>query len=193
MKTTYSSIMEKPELLGGTDQSHQKGSYSHAGQSLPDSAMPEAEEIRAEQLRVLHSASSGALVQLFYSGFMRVWIFFIVEIVIFLSAFWLPIIINYFPGSLASDAGPLLSSLFFIVVSYLFFSLVKVILGKRLAWKARNWASFGHFLSVQKRWDVAGRVVLVISSLLIGGVLATSLWLNMNSMPTYLPNSQLTN
>ena len=184
--------MKSLEVLEATDQSHRSEPLNHTAQLLPDASIPKLEEVSAEQLRLLHSASSGALVPLFYTGFMHTWKLFVVEAVIFLSPIWLPLIIKYFPGSLVSDAGPFLGSLIFILVMYLFVLPVKVILGKRLAWKGHSWASFDQFLSAQKRWDVAGRVVLVVSSLCIGGVLATSVWINMTSSPTYLPTLQPT-
>lgn len=42
--------------------------------------------------------------------------------------------------------------------------------GRRMAWKQRKWQSFNQYLQVQKKWDIWGFVIFIIS--LILGVIA---------------------
>lgn len=146
----------------------------------------EQDDTREEQLRVIHSGSSGAFIPLVYSGFMRTWIFFALELVIFLSPFWLSPIVNHFPGSLASDMGPFAVCFLFIFVTYTITLVFKVLLGKQIAWKKRHWVDFEQFLAVQRRWDFAGRIAISSFALLIVGM--TTLWFYVTSIhaPSFL-------
>ena len=142
-----------------------------------------------EQLRVIRSGSSGAFIPLVYSGFMRMWIFFALELVIFLSPFWLSPIVNYFPGSLASDMGPFVVCFLFIFVTYTITLVFKVLLGKQIAWKKRHWVDFEQFLAVQGRWDFAGRIAIISFALLFVGMTTLGIYVFSIHAPSFLDSS----
>lgn len=137
---------------------------------------PTSNTLSEDQVRIIKSWSSGALIPVFYTGFMRLWPLFILELIIWLV---LPSLIpSLILALLSAGAGGLaglltwsiLQGLVFITSIIVFFT--KVAKGKRLAWKSRQWESFDQFLIVQKKWDIWGRLLIIISlaTVLIGVV-----------------------
>lgn len=137
-----------------------------------------------EELQKIHSSSTGAIIPLFYSAFMRMWVFFAIEIIIFCSPLLLSTIISHFPDSSASDVGTLATCFLFVSITYLVTSVFKVLLGKRIAWEKRQWISVEQFIAVQRRWDLAGRIVISLFALLAIGMMI--LWLRITS--THAPS-----
>lgn len=126
------------------------------------------------QLQVINSRSIGAFVPLLYSACMNMWVICLAELVILLSPFWLSAIVNRYPRSLANDIGPFVICLLFVSVAYSVVLAYKVLFGKQVAWKRRQWVSFEQFIAVQRHWDFAGRIVM--GSFALVAAAAVVLW-----------------
>ena len=125
---------------------------------------PETGILPPEQEHIIHSWSSGAFVPILYSSFMHLWILLVVEIAIYLSPLLLGIGVHFLPQNIGIGS---FFSIFFLYIfgvpiAALLLLIYRVVYGKRLAWKARGWQNFDQFLTVQKRWDIAGRLILII-------------------------------
>jgi len=146
----------------------------------PRPATPQAgippQGLAPEELRVVRSWSSGAFVPFLYSASMRLWPFLAAELAVLL----LPAALAFLPSLKAGGSLSLLGGLFlwtvFLPLASLLVLILRMVLGKRLAWRSRRWRDFGHFLSVQRRWDVAGRVTLIVA-VLPGLVAAAAIFL----------------
>jgi|GEM_PF-7091766 len=119
-----------------------------------DKKINRKEEIDDFQNHVINTCSwAAAVFPGWYFIFMGDWGFF-----------WLFL----FAGALSSVAKNS-SNLYalFLVLPALLLWIWGVCFGKRVAWNTRKWKDFDQFLAVQRKWDLAAKVWLVISSLLL--------------------------
>lgn len=152
--------MEETKL---THKSETKPEKAVADQSAPDSkdeiVDKAMEKALPNQDDVLGSGSWGALLGIFYLIAMRAWVWVVVVIAL----------------SVVSGLFPSLGIISAILMIYL------IIKGKDIAWKSRKWKDFQEFLTVQRAWDLAGKIIFGVQIFATIGILATVVLVSLSS------------